>query len=284
MTLTQPRRGLHLSYEPIGRSYRSIGAALLQAPARGALFFAPLAVVVALWQVLSSAEILNPRTVPSPVAVFQATVDLLSDGEIFRHLLATVYRAEAGLLSGFVVGCALGLGMARMPRVRQLFYPIVALTYTLPKTALIPIVFLWLGVGDASSIFVVFVGALVPIVITTYQGATAVPDILVWSARSLGTPSTHVLWRVVLPAAMPQIMNGLRIAHAFSIVIVISAEMVASYVGVGRFIFVYGEAGNYDYMFAAISIIVLTAFLLDRLFLALRNWSLRWTDRGGANR
>jgi ABC-type nitrate/sulfonate/bicarbonate transport system permease component len=256
----------------------------MQIIVRGATYFAPILILAVIWQLLSSLGVLNPKTVPSPIEVFTAGIDLMAEGEIFRHLAVTVYRAEVGLLLGVLLGVVLGLAMARIPAIYGLSYPIVALTYTLPKTALIPIVFLWLGVGDASSIFVVFIGAFVPIVITTYHGAESVPEVFVWSARSMGMSKRRVLWTVIFPAALPQIFNGVRIAQAFSIVVVISAEMVASYVGVGRFIFVYGEAGNYDYMFAAIFIVILTAFLLDQLILLLRDHLLRWTERDGASR
>lgn len=252
--------------------------------AHAATYFAPILILALVWQLLSLLGALNPKTVPSPLDVLSAGVDLLAEGEIFRHMLVTIYRAEAGLLLGVALGIALGLAMARIPSVYRMSYPIVALTYTLPKTALIPIVFLWLGVGDASSIFVVFVGAFVPIVITTYHGAEAVPEVFVWSARSMGASKRRVLWTIVFPAALPHILNGVRIAQAFSIVIVISAEMVASYVGVGRFIFVYGEAGNYDYMFATIFAVVISAFLLDQLFIVMRDRLLNWTEREGASR
>ncbi|WGW11674.1 ABC transporter permease [Saxibacter everestensis] len=244
---------------------------------------APLAILAGLWQLLSWAGILNPKTVPSFFSVVSAGADLVAEAEIFHHLIVTVYRAEAGLLLGVVLGVALGLAMARVRALYAVSYPLVALTYTLPKTALIPIVFLWLGVGDASSIFVVFIGAFVPIVITTFHGAESVPEVFVWSAQSMGTSKRRLLWTVIFPAALPQILNGVRIAQAFSIVIVISAEMVASYVGVGRFIFLFGEAGNYNYMFASIFIVIIAAFVLDQLFLALKGWLLRWTEKDGAS-
>src|SRR5690606_15095311 len=100
----------------------------------------------------------------------------------------------------------------------------------------------------------------------------------IWSAKSFGASNQRVLWSVIFPRSLPQILNGLRIAQAFSIVVVISAEMVASYVGIGRYIFLFGEAGNYDYMFAAIVTIILAAFLLDQLLLFIRNRLLIWTD------
>jgi len=246
-------------------------------------YLAPLGILATLWQALSWLGVLSSKIVPSFIAVVEAGVDLLASGEIFRHLIVTIYRAEAGLLLGVVLGVALGLAMARLRLVYRLSYPLVALTYTLPKTALIPIVFLWLGVGDASSIFVVFIGAFVPIVITTYHGAESTPEIYVWSAQSMGMSSRRVLWTIVFPSSLPHVLNGVRIAQAFSIVIAISAEMVASYVGVGRFIYVFGEAGSYNYMFAAIFIVIVSAFALDQLFIALKNRLLRWTEFEGAS-
>lgn len=250
---------------------------------RVAFYLTPLLILAAVWQLLSMLGVLNPKTVPSFFDVVASGVVLSSEGEIFQHLLVSLYRAEVGLLLGAALGVLLGLAMARIPIMRAAFYPIVSLTYTLPKTALIPIVLLWLGVGDSSTMFVVFIGAFVPIVITTFQGAESVPDAFVWSARSMGSSDTRILWTVVLPAALPQILNGVRIAQAFSIVIVVSAEMVAAYVGIGRFISLFGEAGNYNYMFAAIFFIVIAAFLLDQLFLAVKGRLLAWAETEGAS-
>lgn len=241
-------------------------------------YFSPIAIILLIWQLLSTIGVLNPRTVPSPFQIWSAFLDLIFDGVIFRHLISTVIRAETGLILSAIFGIALGLLMARVKVIHELAYPLVALTYTLPKTALIPIVFLWLGVGDASNIFVAFIGAIVPIVISTFHGAEKVETQLVWSAKSFGVSNQRILWSVIFPRALPQILNGLRIAQAFSIVVVISAEMVASYVGIGRYIFLFGEAGNYDYMFAAIATIILAAFLLDQLLLLIRNRLLVWTD------
>jgi NitT/TauT family transport system permease protein len=250
---------------------------------RGLAYLAPLAILAALWQALSWLGVLSSKIVPSFIAVVAAGVDLLAEGQIFRHLIVTIYRAEAGLLLGIILGVALGLAMARLHVIYRLSYPFVALTYTLPKTALIPIVFLWFGVGDSTSIFVVFLGAFVPMVITTYHGAESTPEIYVWSAQSMGMSSRRVLWTIVFPASLPQILNGVRIAQAFSIVIAISAEMVASYVGIGRFIYLYGEAGSYSYMFAAIFVVIFSSFLLDQLFIVLKNHLLRWTELEGAS-
>ena len=250
---------------------------------RLAFYLTPLVILAAVWQLLSMLGVLNPKTVPSFFDVVASGVVLSSEGEIFQHLLVSLYRAEGGLLLGVALGVLLGLAMARIPIIRAAFYPIVSLTYTLPKTALIPIVLLWLGVGDSSTMFVVFIGAFVPIVITTFQGAESVPDAFVWSARSMGASDTRILWTVVLPAALPQILNGVRIAQAFSIVIVVSAEMVAAYVGIGRFISLFGEAGNYNYMFAAIFFIVIAAFLLDQLFLFVKDRLLAWAETEGAS-
>lgn len=261
-----------------GRSIRSLQRLL------GLLnWVGPLVILAAVWEGVSRSGLISERLLPPFSAVVTEAVALLADGEIFLHLGTSLYRALVGLALGASTGVLLGIGMALMPLARRTLYPFVTLTYTLPKSALIPIAFLWLGVGNASTILVVFLATVVPLVINAYHGAEAVPEQYLWSARSMGAGKGRLLTSVIVPAAMPHIMNGLRIALAFSVVVVISAEMVAAFVGIGKFIFLFGEIGSYTHMFAAIGIVVLAAFILDRGFAAVSSRLLRWSDSEAAH-
>lgn len=252
-----------------------------RAAAKLVLWLCPVLIVAACWEIITETGLMNERLLPPLSAVLAAWYDLLRSGQILPHLVVSLYRAIAGLAFGSAVGITIGILMARSRLVRSLIDPFVTLTFTLPKTAFIPIALLWLGIGDASSILVVFLGTLVPMTISTYHGARAVHNHLIWSARAMGSSRWRVLASVVFPASLPYIVNGLRIGLAFSIVVVISAEMVATDRGIGKFISLFGESGNYNYMFATILTIVSVTFAIDQAFVRFNRHLLRWADSNG---
>lgn len=235
--------------------------------------------MAAFWEFVTRAGLVNESVLPTFTAVIAAWYDLFQSGQVLLHLITSLYRALAGLAIGSTVGIALGILMARSRIVRDMIDPFVTLTFPLPKTAFIPIALLWLGVGDASSILVVFLSTLVPMIISAYDGARAVHKQLIWSAQAMGASRLRVFTSVVIPASLPYIINGFRIGLAFSMVVVISAEMVAAHIGIGKFILLFGESGNYNYMFATIFIVVGVVFLIDRCFFLFSNRLLRWVDR-----
>ena len=112
----------------------------------------------------------------------------------------------------------------------------------------------------------------------TYHGVRATPAVVVWSAQSLGADQRKIVWQIFLPHALPDIFTGLRIALGFSFVVAISAEMIASTAGIGRLIFMYGESGSYDFMFAAVASVVIAAFLADSALVAFSARCLRWHE------
>jgi NitT/TauT family transport system permease protein len=238
----------------------------------------PLLLFLALWQALGTFHLVDTDFLPTPVMVARALADLLTGHEIRDNLLATLWRVFAGLVAGAAAGVVLGIGMARSPAFSAYLSPLVGATYSLPKTALVPLLILWFGVGHLMAVAAVFLTCLLPVVVHTYHGVTATPPVLVWSAQALGASGRQVLRRILLPHALPDIFTGLRVAMGFAFVVAISAEMIASTAGIGRLTFMYGENGSYDYMFAAVASIVLVAFIADRAILGLGAWCLRWHE------
>jgi ABC-type nitrate/sulfonate/bicarbonate transport system permease component len=238
----------------------------------------PLILMGLIWQALSSFRLVDPAFLPSPARVIGAIADLLTGHEIRDNLLVTLLRAAIGLVLGSVTGVWLGQMMARSPIFRAYAAPIVGGTYSLPKSALIPLFILWFGIGTVTTVCAVFLACLLPMVVNTYQGVHSTPRVLIWGAEAFGTPPKGMLWRVFLPHALPDIFAGLRVALGFSFVLAISSEMVASTNGIGKLIFMYGENGAYDYMFAAIACVVVVAFLADRLLLFATGKCLRWHE------
>lgn len=238
---------------------------------------APIGVVLAGWEAATRGGVIRTQVLPTFSAVCVAGADLVGSGELARHLTVSLARALAGLALSIVVGVLLGFGMAAHRHVRSFFDPLLSLVYPLPKTALVPLTMVWFGLTHQAAVLVIFLACLLPIVINTYHGVRSVERVLVWSAQSLGTPPRRLFARVVVPAAMPSIMNGVRIALPIAFIVVISVELVASRAGIGNLINGYGSMGVYDYMFATVLAFVAVAFVADRVVVRLGRRLLRWS-------
>ncbi len=263
-----------VSAEARARPWTGSGSAVL----RTAWRYLPIAIFLLVWQLAVQLDLVDRAFLPSVDATVSALWDMTRNGEIAVNLLVSIYRALGGLVIGSVVGVALGLAMATSRRADEFFGPLVATTYSLPKSALIPLFILWFGIGDVTNILSVVLACLLPVIVSTYHGVKSVPSVIVWSARAMGTPHHLILWRILLPGALLSIFTGIRIALGFCFVLTISAEMIAAKVGIGKLIFLYGENGAYAHMFGGLLAVVIVAYAADRALLAAINHFLRWHD------
>jgi ABC-type nitrate/sulfonate/bicarbonate transport system permease component len=232
----------------------------------------PLALLLAVWQIASATGLLPPSVLPSLAAVARALASLVVSGEIFPHTAASLARAGAGL------GIALGIAMARIRLLRLACEPLLLLIYPVPKPALIPLFMIWLGIGDFSKIAVIALGCLLPVVTAAYNGARSIDPVLLWSARARGTTERRLLWRVILPAILPQIAAGLRTAIAISIIVLVSSEFISAQEGLGYLISSYGGVGADDAMLAVVVYLAAIGYLLDRLYLLCLRHFMAWHE------
>lgn len=239
-------------------------------------YYAPVALLLLAWEITSRAGWMSAELLPSPEATFAAFRAALDSGELAQQALVSLKRELAGLLSSVAIGTVFGVTMARIEMARLLLRPVITFLYPMPKSALIPVLLLWFGLGDMSKIAAVFLGCLLPVVISSYNGARGVDPLLVWSARSLGASKLGVLWKIILPAALPDILSGIRMALALSWLLLVSAELLLAEKGLGFMIGYNGETGDYATMFSAIIVVIMIGAASDRLFLHLMAWSLRW--------
>ena len=238
----------------------------------------PIVLLVVLWQALLTAGLVDRDFLPTPAAVARAGRDLAGTASFYADVAATIGRSLAGLLIGTAIGLPIGALMAVSRAGEGFFGPLVKATYSLPKTALVPLFLLWFGIGNTTDMSAVVVSTVLPVVIYTYHGICGTPHVLVWSARAMGTPEHDILRLVRLPAAAQEVLTGIRIALGFSLVVDIAAEMIAAKTGAGKLIFMYGENGAYDYMFAATIAIVALAFLIDVALVGTARHLLRWRE------
>ena len=156
--------------------------------------------------------------------------------------------------------------------------PLVEMFYPMPKSALIPVTVIWLGFGDGSKILLIFLGCMLPVTIGAFNGARGTDRALVWSARSMGAGRLRMLWDVVVPSAMPEMLNGVRTALALSFILLVTSELIVARQGFGYLIGYLGNNGTYDGMFAVVLTVAFLGFAADRLYQLLMQRILRWRE------
>ena len=240
--------------------------------------FLPLLLIALLWEIAPRIGLVSSLALPPLSAVLSAWVELLLDGELLTNGASSLYRASAGLALAIVVGAALGVFMAWWRPVNAVLGPLVELFYPMPKSALIPVTVLWLGFGDGSKILLIFLGCMLPVTIGAFNGARGSERVLIWSARSMGASRLRVLWDVVLPSAMPELLNGIRTAIALAFILLVSSELIEARKGLGSLIGFLGNNGSYEAMFAVVLTVALLGFAADRAYQLLMQRVLQWRE------
>lgn len=238
----------------------------------------PLFLVAAVWQIVSSMGLINSDTLPPPSSLMVAWWRLLMDGSLYSNGLSSLWEVSSGLGLSIGVGVGGGLLMAWYPPVDAIVSPLMKSLYPMPKSALIPVMILWFGLGTGSIIASIFASCLLPVVLSAYNGARGVDQTLVWSALCLGASRRRVLWEVVMPNALPEIMAGIRNALAISFILMVASEFLVGQNGLGYLISFLGDGGIYDAMFAGVLTVSVIGFIADRFYLLLMQRMLRWRE------
>jgi NitT/TauT family transport system permease protein len=205
-----------------------------------------------LWQLLLMAGIGDRRFVPAPSDIALRYWQMLASGELIYHSAVTLYRVFAGFFLGIVPAIAAGLLMAMFRPVRIFFDPLIATLFPIPKIALMPLLLLAFGFGDASKVALVVIAVFFPVVVNTYVGAANIEKIYWDVARNFGASQAVIFRRIVFFGALPMIFAGLRIALAVSFIVLVAAEFVATKAGIGYLIWNSWELLQVDVMFVGI--------------------------------
>ena len=240
--------------------------------------YLPLVLLAIAWEAAARLELVSSSALPPLSEVIKSWYELLRDGDLSANTGASLYRGGVGLLLAIVVGTALGIGMAWWKPMNVLLSPIVEIFYPLPKSALIPVTVIWLGFGNGSKILLIFLGCMIPVTIGAFNGARSSEQTLVWSARSMGANRLRMLWDVVVPSAMPELLNGIRTALALSFILLVSSELIVAQKGFGFLIGYLGANGNYDAMYAVVLTVAFLGFAADRIYLAITKRTLAWRE------
>lgn len=240
------------------------------------LRYSPLLILALAWEATSRLGLVSSLALPPLSDVIVAWVDLIKSGELLTNGATSLWRAAAGLGLSVVVGAMLGIVMAWWRPANMLLGPLVEMFYPMPKSALIPVTVIWLGFGDGSKILLIFLGCMLPVTIGAFNGARSSEQMLVWSARSMGASRMRMLWDVVVPSALPELLNGVRTALALSFILLVSSELIVARSGFGYLIGFLGANGTYDAMFAVVLTVAFLGFAADRLYQMLMRRALLW--------
>jgi ABC-type nitrate/sulfonate/bicarbonate transport system permease component len=219
----------------------------------------------------------NPVLVPPPSAVATRVVAVVTAGTLLAPLGRTMYLLAAAYAIGCLLGIALGVLMGRFRPVHGLLEPLVEVLRPLPKPALLPPLMLFLGLSDTMKITAVALGVFFPVLINTIQGVRGVDPILVDTARTFQHTRAALLWKVVLPSAMPLVLSGMRIALGIALVLVVIAEMMAGTGGIGYLIIDLQRSFRIVDMYAWVVILAVLGYALNEVFVRIERRAIHWS-------
>lgn len=235
-----------------------------------------LMTLVAVWEFAARHGLVNRVLLPPPSAIALALRDLIVDGDLLRPLLHTVGLFVTGYATACSLGIGIGLWMGCSPFADGLLEPLVELLRPIPKSALVPALFLFLGIGMATMVTIIAFAAVFPVLINTYQGVRGIDPVLLETARTFRCSRWRTVWSVVLPGAMPAILTGMKVALSLAIVLTILAEMLAGLDGLGFVILDTQRAFQTQQMYAWIAVLAAFGAGLSLLFDKIEQRMVPW--------
>ncbi|MCC3275698.1 ABC transporter permease [Arthrobacter sp. zg-Y20] len=254
------------------------GSLLHRRPVRLALGLLVPALLLAAWQLAATAGTFSPVQLPSPAAVYTAAADLLQRGQLGRHVAISTQRVLIGFALGSTLGLALGalLGLSRLAE--TLLGPAIGALRAVPSLAWVPLLILWLKIGEDSKITLITIGAFFPVFTTVALALRHVDRNLVEAARAFGLHGLKLLTTVQLPAVVPAVFSGLRLALAQSWLFLVAAELIASSMGLGFLLTDSQNNGRTDRLFLAIILLAVLGKATDAVLGLAQNRAVKkWT-------
>ena len=205
-----------------------------------ALRLGAIAAFLALWSLLSGAvvvlKLFNPIFLPGPWLVLGNVLDMALRGPLWIHLAATLERVALGFGAGAALGVVLGLAAGHLTSVRNVIEPVVELLRPIPPLAMLPMFIVWVGIGEVSKVGFITYATFFPIFLTTVTGVRQIDPLLLRAAQSLGARGVGLFTRVILPAALPDILTGLRLGVALAFFVIVISEFIGAEHGLGYLI------------------------------------------------
>ncbi|EMN8581495.1 taurine ABC transporter permease TauC [Klebsiella aerogenes] len=245
------------------------------------LSVATLAVLLAVWWAVTALQLISPLFLPSPWQVLQKLLTIAGpqgfmDATLWQHLAASLTRIAIALILAAIVGVPVGIAMGLSPTVRGILDPLIELYRPVPPLAWLPLVIIWFGIGETPKILLIYLAIFAPVVMSTLSGVKSAQQVRIRAAQSLGASRAQVLWLVILPGALPEILTGLRIGLGVGWSTLVAAELIAATRGLGFMVQSAGEFLATDVVLAGIAVIAIIAFVLELGLRALQRRLTPW--------
>jgi sulfonate transport system permease protein len=239
------------------------------------LLIVPAALVL-VWQLLANAGVLLEIVLPAPSKVVRALLRIIRDGSLALDFGTSAIRVVKGYLWGIVVGLLLGFSCGLSKFMERLIGPLVDTIRQIPMIAWIPLIIIWFGIGETSKTIIIAKSVAVPVFINTLQGIRGVPKEFIEVANVLELRYTKLLWKIILPSALPSIFAGLRLAAGFAWMAVVTAEMLGGLTGLGYGLLRARDFLESDILIALMVVIGIVGLVIDRLIRLLESRVLHW--------
>jgi NitT/TauT family transport system permease protein len=235
-----------------------------------------IVIFLALWEALPRLGVVSDAYLSPPSAVLASIAQLVDTGQLWKHVAASLQRSLWGLLLASFSGVVLGLLIGSSKRLAAIADPVLQLFRQTSAFALFPVFILFLGIGELSKVAIIFWASFWPVLLSTVSGVKQVDRLLVNSALSMGASQRFVFFKVVLPASLPSIFTGVRLAGAYSITALVAAEMIGAHSGLGFLTLNSQETFQIPTMYAGILLLAVLGLLLNYLLALLERRLLRW--------
>jgi NitT/TauT family transport system permease protein len=222
-----------------------------------------------LWH-LASIYLVSSVLFPPPAIVFRKAVILVRNGVLLEHLWASVQRILVGFIAGSLLGIPIGLAMGSFRPVRQVLEPYTEFLRFIPSVAMITVAVIWFGIGEASKIFLIIYTTIFIVILNTAAGVSAIAINKIRAAQALGATRGQIFFHVALPATVPYILTGMRLAMANSFTTIVAAELIAANEGLGKMLWDGRMFMLVDDIFVSLVSLGLLGFSVDRMF----RWSI----------
>ena len=231
---------------------------------------------IGLWEILAATGGIDPEFFPPPSHVWSELVTLTRDGTLFADITASAIRVLIGFALSAVAGISLGILLGTVRIIRWIVQPLISIIRPLPSLAWIPLSLLWLGIGEDQKYAIVFMGTLAPLTVFVTDATLRVDPIYVRAARNLGASRLAVMLEVILPAALPSIVSGLKVTLALAWTCIISAEMVGANDGLGFLIWNAKDWSNVSQVICGMLAISVTVLVLDTILRSIEHRFIPW--------
>ncbi|MGL4469748.1 MAG: taurine ABC transporter permease TauC [Aeromonas hydrophila] len=254
-------------------------------PRRLGVSLLTLCALLALWWLVARLGLISPLFLPPPAQVLQQFATLAGpqgfmDATLWQHLAASLQRILIALAAATLCGVTVGLAMGLSPTLRGMLDPLIELYRPVPPLAYLPLMVIWFGIGETSKVLLIYLAIFAPVAMATLAGVQGAKQVRLRAARALGANRWQVLWFVIVPGALPDILTGLRIGLGVGWSTLVAAELIAATRGVGFMVQAAGEFLATDVVLAGILVIALIAFTLELGLRALQRRLTPWHGEG----